>query len=83
MTNEKRGSEKLLDDNSDMCSLTADEIAQVGGMGPQPTRIFWPDLYPPIKFPDSFPLGNPGPPIYERPIFQDDFRDLVGSPTSR
>ena len=70
MSNEKRGSEKLLNNDSDMCSLTADEIAQVGGMHSPRTGIVLP-IPLPVPFP-SFPEGQPDPLIFDRP----DFREL-------
>lgn len=69
MTIEKRGSEKLLNEESGLCSLTAEELSQVGGMGPVPVRIWkFPDIVPVRKFEGIFPNGKFPPDL---------FRDLL------
>lgn len=58
MTTEKRGSEKLLDSDNGLCSLSTEELSQVAG-GAQSMYPLQIDLSFPIpRFPDVFPLGQ-------------------------
>ena len=61
MTTEKRGSEKLLDAEGELCALTPDELSQVSGaLGP---FILGPG--------DSFPLGTVNPDLFKELIVND------------
>ena len=69
MTTEKRGSEKLLDAEGGLCSLTAEELSQVAG-AVNPNVLLKPfDLVKPIDvvWPgDSFPLGTVNPDLFKQ-----------------
>lgn len=68
MTIEKRGSEKLLNDENGLSTLSTEELAQVGGMGPIPLGPRkWPELEPIRRWGGSFPHGKPPIDIFSIP----------------
>lgn len=69
MTTEKRGSEKLMDSQDELCQLTEEELSQVSGGYtplPWPIRNDFPTRWP--EFPPGFPLGTPRVDMFEPQI---------------